>query len=56
MENIKTNSKHLKSTFLNDCPNCWGYQEYNGLTFKSVFHKSTGWIQEYFNKFLNNKK
>jgi hypothetical protein len=38
------------------CPNCWGYQEYGGVCIKSMYTKSLGWIQEYFNKFLKNHR
>lgn len=53
MKNSNVNSKKLKANFINECPNCWGYQEYNGKFIQNIFHKSIGWIQEYFNKYLN---
>jgi len=37
-----------------DCPNCWGYQEYQGESFDIItkVKKCKGWIMAYVNKYF----
>jgi|GEM_PF-6462492 len=53
MKQNKLNNKKQDNLSLESCPNCWGYQEYGGICIKSIYTKSLGWIQDYFNRFLN---
>jgi len=56
MKQKKLNTQKQTKLTAHTCPNCWGYQEYGGICIKSMYFKSLGWIQDYFNKFLNRKR
>lgn len=44
----------MENLNLNYCPNCWGYQEYQGFDCKPLLKRiiKIGWIDAYFRKYL----
>lgn len=49
---MKKEKENVQET---QCPNCWGYQEYEGEVINTVIKPlaTKGWILRYFDNFLN---
>jgi len=62
---IRKTFKSEKVAIANECPNCWGREEYNGKYYEAVVNqtptlktgkRNVGWIQDYVAQYLSNAR